>query len=117
MVLKCSGELNRMKLKTLLFLKFCLGKLTGPVMAVCVGLPAQWVWGATTHFFIITLFYFLCPDSYKNMFICFFFPLPFCQVADKYHLPQPDSVVCVGCRPEHILAFLVAKVKNISVCS
>lgn len=80
MVLKCSGELNRMKLKTLLFLKFCLGKLTGPVMAVCVGLPAQWVWGATTHFFIITLFYFLCPDSYKNMFICFFFPYLFAKL-------------------------------------
>jgi hypothetical protein len=57
-VLKCSGKLNQRSLKPLLYLKFLMGKLTGPVLAAgSVGLPAQWVWGhhSLFHNYLILL--------------------------------------------------------------
>lgn len=113
MVPKCNGKLNRVSLKTLLSLEFRVGKQTGPARATdSGGRPALWISGPRSLFHNSPLFYFLCPDSYKSVF----YPL-FAKSQINTTSPKPDSVVCVGCRPEHILAFLVAKVKNISVCS
>lgn len=94
MVPKCNGELNRVTLKkTLLSLKFRVGKPTGLVRATdSVGLPAQWIFRATTHFSQLPSVLLSCPDSYKR---CVFFALPVFQVTDKYHLPQASfSGVC-----------------------
>lgn len=105
-----------MTLKTLLSLKFRVGKPTGLVRATdSVGLPAQWIFqGHHSLFHTYLLFYFRVLTAIRDVSPP---PPPFSESQINTTSPKPDSVVCVWCRPEHILAFLVAKVKNISVCS
>lgn len=93
MVPKCNGELNRVTLKTLLSLKFRVGKPTGLVRATdSVGLPAQWIFqGHHSLFHTYLLFYFRVLTAIRDVSP----PPPVFRVTDKYHLPQARfSGVC-----------------------